>query len=47
VRLVEFLHELTEAIERHYCAQLHRYYNANDISQRDLGPAPQTTDPPF
>jgi hypothetical protein len=47
VRLVEFLHEWTEAIERHYCAQLHRYYNAIDISPRDLDPAPEPTDPRF
>lgn len=47
-KLVEFLHELTDAIERHYCAQLRRYYNANDISSaRDLDPAPLPTDPPF
>ena len=46
-KLVEFLHELTEALERHYGAQLHRYYNANDISQRDLDPARAPTDPPF
>ena len=48
VKLVEFLHELTDAMERHYCAQLHRYYHPNDdISQRDLGPPPTATDPPF
>ena len=46
-KLVEFLHEITEALERHYCAQLRRYYHANDISQRDLDPAPEPTDPPF
>ena len=42
-KLVEFLHELTEAIERHYGAQLKRYYSATDIAQHDLDP----TDPPF
>lgn len=46
-KLVEFLHELTEAIERHYGAQLNRYYHPNDISQRDLDHAPESTDPPF
>jgi len=46
-KLVEFLHELTEAIERHYCAQLHRYYNPTDISQHDLDLAHPPTDPPF
>ena len=42
-KLLEFLHELTDAIERHYGAQLQRYYNATDIAQRDL----DLTDPPF
>ena len=46
-KLVEFLHELTEALERHYCAQLRRYHNANDISQHDLDITPPPTDPPF
>ena len=45
--LVEFLHKLTDALERHYCAQLRRYYNANDISQRDLDRVPEPSDPPF
>ncbi len=42
-KLVEFLHELTEAIERHYGAQLARYYCTTDVAQRDLDLA----DPPF
>jgi hypothetical protein len=46
-KLVEFLHEFTEALERHYCAQLLRYYHADDTAQRDPGPAPDPTDPPF
>jgi hypothetical protein len=46
-KLVEFLQELTEALERHYCAQLRRYYDPTDISQRDLDPVPTLTDPPF
>ena len=48
-KFVEFLHELTDALERHYCPQLRRYYNAADIAQRDLDldPAPPPTDPPF
>jgi hypothetical protein len=46
-KLVEFLHELTEAIERHYFAHLHRYYNATDISQHDLDITHAPTDPPF
>jgi hypothetical protein len=46
-KLVEFLRELTEAIERHYFAQLRRYYNPNDISQHDLDSTHAPTDPPF
>lgn len=42
-KLVEFLHELSEALERHYGAQLTRYYRASDIASRNLDP----TDPPF
>jgi hypothetical protein len=42
-KLVEFLHELTEAIERHYGAQLARHYRASDVAQRN----PDLTDPPF
>ena len=48
-KLVEFLHELTEALERHYFAQLRRHYSATDIPRPDpdldLGPA--SSDPPF
>ncbi len=42
-KLVEFLHELTQALERHYGAQLKRYYSPTDIAQRHSDP----TDPPF
>jgi hypothetical protein len=42
-KLVEFLRELSEALERHYDAQLTRYYRAPDIASRDLDPG----DPPF
>ena len=43
--LIEFLHELSEALERHYAAQRMRYYHDHptDITQRDVDP----TDPPF
>ena len=48
-KLVEFLHQLTEALERHYCAELRRHYNEADIAARDpdldLGRA--SSDPPF
>jgi len=30
--LIDFLHELTEALERHYGAELKRYYDARDIA---------------
>ena len=48
-KFIEFLHELTAAMGRHYCAQLLRYYHHNDIAQRDLDldPPPPATDPPF
>jgi hypothetical protein len=47
-KLVEFLYELTEGLERHYFSQLHRYYHRNDCSEpeTDLDLAP-TSDPPF
>lgn len=35
-QLVEFLQELTGTIERHYCAQLRRYYSTGQRVQRDL-----------
>lgn len=41
-KFVEFLHELTQALERHYFAQLRRHYSAADI---DIGP--ESSDPPF
>jgi hypothetical protein len=34
-KLVEFLHELTEALERHYAAQLKRQY-ATEVAQCDI-----------
>jgi hypothetical protein len=48
-KLVEFLHQLTEALERHYCAELRRYYSATDIAARNLklDLAPASSDPPF
>ncbi len=50
-KFVEFLHELTAAMERHYCAQLLRYNHPHDIGQRDLdfpsAPSAATNDPPF
>jgi hypothetical protein len=44
---VDALHQLIAAMERHYGAQLLRYYHPHDIAQRDLDSAPAPTDPPF
>ena len=41
--LIEFLHELTEALERHYGAQLQHHCRAAPLVQRE----PDPTDPPF
>lgn len=46
-QLLEFLHELSAAIERHYYAQLRRHYDTTTIAERDLNPATPATDPPF
>lgn len=48
-QLVEFLQELTEAIERHYAAQLRRYYHPTDIAPNPDFAArdPDSEDPPF
>jgi len=53
-KLIEFLYELTEALESRYFVQLRRYYHhANHIDQSDLylatdlGPATEPDDPPF
>jgi hypothetical protein len=47
-KLVEFLHELAESIERYYCAELHRYYDRADFAQqRELDFDPPNTNPPF
>ena len=40
--LIDFLHQLTAAIERHYVGELHRYYQERDSARRagdsDLAP---------
>jgi hypothetical protein len=48
-KLVEFLYELTEGLERHYFDQLHRYYQTKDCSapEPELNLASPTSDPPF
>ncbi len=42
-KLVEFLYELTEALESHYYVQLTRHYRTTRSAQHDLDPS----DPPF
>lgn len=46
-QLLEFLHELTATLERHYYGQLRRYYSARDHQQSDPPPQSPPTDPPF
>jgi hypothetical protein len=41
--LIDFLHELTEALERHYGAELKRHYDALAIERR----AGESDDSPF
>ena len=43
--LLDFLYQLTEALERHYAGQLLRY--AHDRSPASLPPDPHDSDPPF
>jgi hypothetical protein len=47
--LIEFLYELTEALESRYFVQLRRYHQENHNDQRDPDPdpAPEPSDPPF
>ena len=44
--LVEFLYELTEAIERHYAAQIHDHYHPENYPH-DLNLQASSDDPPF
>lgn len=41
--LIDFLHQLTEALERHYGAELKRHYDARDIAPCGV----ESDDPPF
>ena len=49
--LVEFLHELTDALEQHYFAQLRRYYHHDRASEPELNlgtpRVSEPDDPPF
>ena len=45
-KLVEFFYELAEALERHYCAQLHQHHQPDsDECPRRL--SEPSSDPPF
>jgi hypothetical protein len=49
--LIEFLHELTTALEQHYFAQLHRHYNrdvhTNSKIELDAAHFNPSEEPPF
>ena len=48
-KLIEFLHEFTEALESHYYAQLTRYYRTTHHVHHglDTSDPADPTDPPF
>ncbi|MEK7387305.1 MAG: hypothetical protein AABZ83_12760 [candidate division NC10 bacterium] len=48
-KLLEFLQEITEAIESQYYAQITRYYRSTRHDQQDFHTSdpPDPTDPPF
>jgi hypothetical protein len=41
--LIDFLHQLIAAIERHYAGELHRHYQKRDTARRTA----RTDDSPF
>jgi len=41
--LIDFLHQLTNALERHYVGELHRHYQERDTARRTA----DTDDSPF
>ena len=45
--LIEFLHQLTAALERYYAGQLHRHYSAADQRDGESSASSPATDPPF
>jgi hypothetical protein len=45
--LIEFLHQLTATLERHYAGQLHRYYSAADERDCERPPSSTSTDETF
>ena len=46
-QVLEFLHALTEAFEKHYAGELHRYYDAAEQRQAEHSTKSPLTDPPF
>ena len=36
--LIDFLHQLTATIERHYAGELHRHYQERDAARRAADP---------
>ena len=46
-KLIEFLYELTEALESRYFVQLRRYHQETNSDQHDPDPTTQPSDPPF
>jgi len=44
-QVLEFLREFTEAFERHYFGQLHRYYQATEQRSTPRPPDPPIPDP--
>jgi hypothetical protein len=47
-QLIQFLYELTEAVERHYSGQLINHYHRNSPSRPPLKPSDtDLDDPPF
>jgi hypothetical protein len=45
-KLVEFLYEIIEALDRHYDSQMRDYHNPG-VCQRDLDFVSPPTEPPF
>ncbi len=45
--LIEFLYDLTQALESRYFVQLRRYYQENHSDQRDPAPSSEPSAPPF
>jgi hypothetical protein len=46
-QVLEFLHAFTEAFQKHYAGELHRYYAATEQRQAARSTRSTRTDPPF